>query len=285
MSKKVIVIGAGPAGITSAIYLHRAGIETLVLHNGIGGLEKADKIENYYGFETAISGQDLFENGIKQAENIGIKVIKSQVYAIAYNEQFEITTEDETYKSDAVIMANGISRNKPAIENLSKYEGAGVSYCATCDGFFYKDLNVGVLGNSEYTLHEAQELLPIAKNVTIFTNGKDLEVEDETFTVNNKKIKSLSGKFNLENIEFEDGEKIDIDGLFIAAGVASGTDLAKKIGVLTDDKGGVIVDDERKTNVPGIFAAGDCTRGLLQVSKAVYDGAVAAKSAIAFLRK
>lgn len=284
MNKKAIVIGAGPAGITSAIYLFRAGIETIVLHNGIGSLEKAEKIENYYGFPEPVSGEKLFENGIKQAENIGIKVIKSQVYSILFNENFEITTNEKTYNADVVILANGISRNKPKIENFSKYEGNGVSYCATCDGFFYKGLDVAVLGNSEYTLHESAELLPIANNVVILTNGES-KISDDRFVINQKKIKTLLGKDSLEEVEFEDGEKIKIDGLFVAMGVASGTDLAKKIGIITDDKGGIKVDENQKTNIPGIFAAGDCTRGLLQVSNAVSEGAIAAKSAIAYLRK
>lgn len=284
MSKKAVVIGAGPAGITSAIYLFRAGVETTVLHNGIGSLEKAEKIENYYGFPEPVSGEQLFENGIKQAEKIGIKVLKSQVYSILFNDNFEITTNEKTYNADVVILANGISRNKPQIENFSKYEGNGVSYCATCDGFFYKGLDVAVLGNSEYTLHEAAELLPIANNVMIFTNGES-KISDDRFVINQKKIKTLLGQDSLEEVEFEAGEKIKIDGLFVAMGVASGTDLAKKIGIITDDKGGIQVDENQKTNIPGIFAAGDCTRGLLQVSKAVSEGAVAAKSAIAYLRK
>ena len=185
-----------------------------------------------------------------------------------------VKTSQADHPADAVIIAMGSQRKAPDVEGIKEYEGKGVSYCAVCDGFFYRGKTVAVLGSGEYADSEARELEPLAAEV--------IRLEDISA------IKRFSGNNDqdadrLRRVEFKDGTSKEIDGLFIAYGTAGPGDLAKKIGIMTEGSR-IIVDEKMATNVPGIFAAGDCTGGMLQVSKAVADGAKAAASAIAHLR-
>lgn len=282
--KNIIIIGAGPAGISAALYTTRAGFDTTVIAIPGGGLYKAEKIENYYGFKEPISGKDLYESGIEGAKRLGVKFIRGEVVGMGFSDKFTVKTTDNEFSADAVIIATGSKRNKPDIENLEKFEGKGVSYCAVCDAFFHKGKNVAVLGNAQYALCEANELINIANSVTLLTNGEEPKISDERLTVNKKKIKVLSGCNLLEKVIFEDGSELEVSGLFVALGTAGSADLARKMGILTEGNN-IITDENGATNIPGIFSAGDCTGGLLQISKAVYDGANAGIAAINFLRK
>ena len=154
-----IVIGAGPAGITASVYLKRAGIDVLVFYQPNSELEKAHKIENYYGFENGISGKELLDRGMKQAQNLNIPMIKKEVIGIKYSDDgFEVITAnqeyEEKYEAKFLILATGASRSKPKIKGIEDYEGKGVSYCAICDGAFYRGKDVAVLGNGEYAVGE-----------------------------------------------------------------------------------------------------------------------------------
>ena len=226
------------------------------MYNGESSLEKAEKIDNYYGFENGISGSDLYNTGIKQAENIGVKVKKEEVLHIEQSSNgFEVTTTENKYESKALIIATGNKKIRPNIKGIQEFEGKGVSYCAICDGFFYKNKNVVVIGN-----------------------GKS-----NNFNTNTNKIKEIKGGLRVQEIVFEDNSTLEVDGVFVALGEAGGADFAKKIGVLTNNDS-IVVDDKMKTNVKGLFACGNANGGLLQVSKAVYEGAVAALSAINYLK-
>lgn len=281
---KVIIIGNGPAGISAALYSKRAGLETTVIANGTGALAKAHLIENYYGLKEPISGIDLHENGIAQAKALGVKIIDAQVLAIGFNENFTVTVANDILNADAVIIATGSQRNTPNIPGVKEFEGMGVSYCAVCDGFFHRGKDVAVLGSGEYALHEAKELLPIAGSVTILTDGEELSIKvpDEINIINNK-IKSLEGNQLLSKVNFENNNSIEVTGFFVAKGVAGSTDFARKLGAMVEGNK-IIVNDEMATNIPGLYAAGDCTGGMLQIAKAVYQGAQAATSAIKFIR-
>ena len=174
-----------------------------------------------------------------------------------------------------IILATGVSRNKSNIEGIKEFEGKGISYCAICDAAFYRGKNVAVLGNGPYAIQEINELLPIAESVTMLTNGNEvLDNISKNIIVNKKKIKRFVGNKKIEEIQFEDGTTQRIDGVFIAEGVASSVDFAKKIGARVE-KNYIIVNDKMETNVPNIYACGDCTGGILQISKAVYQGTVA----------
>ena len=280
--KNIIIIGAGPAGVSASLYTVRAGFETTVIAKKGGGLYKAEKIENYYGFRDAISGRELYENGIEGAKRLGVKFVESEVVGMGFSDKFTVKTEENEYSADAVIIATGSKRTKPNI-NVDEFEGKGVSYCAVCDAFFYRGKDVAVLGYSNYALHEASELWNVANSVTLLTNGEDTEIENEHLKINKKKIKELQGNGVLEKVVFQDGSDLKICGLFIALGTAGSTDLARKMGIETNGNN-IVTIENGATNIPGIFAAGDCTGGLLQISKAVYDGAKAGISAVNFLR-
>jgi thioredoxin reductase (NADPH) len=281
----VIILGNGPAGISAAAYTTRAGLKTLVVGRDGGSLLKAEKIENYYGFATPISGEQLVREGLDQAARLGAEIVSDEVVGITYDGQFVVQGKSAQYKSTAVILATGSSRSTPKIEGLRKLEGHGVSYCAVCDAFFYKNKSVAVLGNGDYALHEAMELLPVVGSVTLLTNGKELTTEiPKEIKIIKKRISSFEGESSLSSIAFEDGSVLEFSGVFIAVGVAGSSDLAKKLGAETKGTS-IVVDDNMQSNIPGLYAAGDCTGGMLQVAKAVYDGAKAASSVIKQLRQ
>ena len=281
----VIVIGCGPAGISAALYVVRAGLKCLVIGKDGGALEKAEKIENYYGLETPISGKDLIEIGLKQAKTIGAKVISDEVVGINWDGNYQVETISGSFSGKSVILAVGSTRNKAKIEGITEFEGQGVSYCAVCDAFFFRNKTVAVLGNGEYANHELKELLPSAAKAYLLTDGKNAEfVPDEKVEIRTEKVKKLLGNGKLEGIEFKNGEFLTVDGLFIALGTAGAADLARKVGAETEN-GRIVVDEKMKTGLPGLFAAGDCVGGVLQISVAVGEGAKAALSAIEFARK
>ena len=154
----VIIIGKGPAGISAALYTARANLKTLVVGKNNSALAKAEKIENYYGFANAISGAFLLKEGELQAMRIGTEILEDEVISIDKKEVFEVEALSGRYRSRSVLLATGQTWKKLRVENIEKFEGRGVSYCSTCDGFFYKNLRVGVLGYKDYAVHEALEL-------------------------------------------------------------------------------------------------------------------------------
>ena len=256
-----------PHGISAAIYAKRRKLSVLVISKGNGALAKTDKIENYYGFARAISGQELYENGLAQAKNLGIELLE---------EKFEVETVNSHYQAKSVILATGTNRMVPPIKGIKEFEGKGVSYCAVCDAFFYKNKEVAVLGNGNYAIHEMEQLKPVAKEVTILTNGEPI-VENRNIgniKVENKKIREFRGDSKIQEVEFEDNTIKPVQGVFVALGTASSSDLARKIGARIENNR-IVVNENMETTVPGLFACGDCTGGLLQISKAVYEGAVA----------
>lgn len=278
-----IIIGAGPAGISASLYIKRAGLNPLVLYSDKSEVEKAHKIDNYYGFPEGVEGQDLFKRGIEQARNLGIEVKQEETVDIKYDGSFKVTTTKKSYEGKAVIIATGNTRKKVNIENFEKYEGKGISYCAICDGFFYRNKKVAVLGSGDYALSEASDLENLVSELTILTNGEELK-SNSKYKINDKKIKSIDGDEKIKSIIFEDDSKLDVDGLFVALGVAGGLDFAEKLGILTE-KNNIIVNENMETNIEGIYAAGNITGGLLQVSKAVSDGAKAGLAVISYLKK
>lgn len=281
---KAIIIGSGPAGISAALYTARGNVDTTIISSGYGALEKAHKIENYYGLKEPISGKELHDIGISQAKALGCTIVEGEVLGLGYDGQITVSLKDDLLKADAVIISTGSSRKSPSIKGLADFEGRGVSYCATCDGFFYRDKSVVVIGNGEYALHEAMALTPLAEKVYILTNGQPAKAQfPENIIVIDKQIDEISGDAAVESISFKDGTALSANGIFVAMGSAGSVDLARKLGALIEGNK-IIVDENMQTNIPGLFACGDCTGGLLQVSKAVADGAIAGTSTVKFLR-
>lgn len=282
----VIIIGAGPAGISASLYTRRANIKTLIIYSDdLSALEKTSKIDNYYGFSKGIGGKELYQEGIEQAKNLGVEIKKEEVTKIEMIEKgFLVVTEKDNYQSKAIILATGNKKNKPKIKGIEKFEGKGISYCAVCDGFFYRNRSIGVIGSGNYAITETNELINIASNITILTNGEQApEFRADNVTIDTKKIEEIHGNQKVEEIEFSDHSKLKVDGIFVAQGVAGSTEFAKKLGAMTkQDK--IVVNENMETNIPGLYACGDCTGGLLQISKAVYEGATAGMQAIQYIR-
>ena len=285
-----IIIGSGPAGVTASLYMIRAGLKVLIISKNQSALDKAEHIENYYGFENGISGKELNDIGIKQAQNLGVKFLEKEVTSIKYAEEgYQVIVAnqgiDEKYLAKTIVLATGTNRNRPRIKGLKEFEGKGISYCAICDGAFFRNKNVGVLGNGDYAVSEIEELLPIVKSVTMYTNGLEpIEYRSENVNINTKKIREFRGVNIIEEIEFEDDSIEEINGIFVAQGVATSTDFAKKLGAMIENNY-IVVNDKMETTVPNIYACGDCTGGLLQISKAVYEGTVAGLEIIRKLKK
>lgn len=278
----IVIIGAGPAGISASLYAKRSNLNVLELYDGESNLEKTHLIDNYYGFSNGISGQDLYQNGIKQAQNIGVNIKKAEVVGIEnLGKSFLIKTDLESIETKAIILATGNRKITPSIPGIQDFTGKGVSYCAICDAFFYRKKNIAVIGNGKFALNEATELAHVANEVTILTNGLEAPVCE--WNVNTKKIKAVLGDTKVNGIEFEDGEILPIDGIFIALGEAGASDFAKTLGILQNGEN-IQVNEKMETNVTGIYACGNITGGLLQICKAVYEGAQAGLAAASYVR-
>ncbi|GFK94479.1 Thioredoxin reductase [Fundidesulfovibrio magnetotacticus] len=287
-----LIIGAGPAGLSAAIYTARAGMRTLVLGSDPKIAGDYD-IDNYFGFEDTISGRDLMARGRLQAQRFGAEIRQEKVLGVHHgdNGRFHVKTDQGEYDACAVILATGAARNRPKIKGLADYEGKGVSYCVSCDGFFHRGKPVMVAGEGLFAANQALELLAYTPDVRICTLGKPSAIPPEYgerlaragIEVIEAAVESLEGDPGLTAVRLADGRRIEISGLFIAMGEASSTDFAYTLGVA---RSGIFLETDRdmKTNIEGVFAAGDCTGGFLQIAVAVGEGALAGRSAIAWLK-
>ena len=281
----LIIIGGGPAGVSAALYTTRANLKTLIIENGANALSRAHLINNYYG--VTATGSELYAKGLTQAKELGTEIIHDEVVAAEYSGAgFSVTGSKtaEPQESRALLLATGVKNATLNLPGLEALTGRGISYCAVCDGFFFRKKSVAVIGNGQYALHEAEYLKHLAGSLVILTNGDDgTLLKSAGFAVDERKLSSISGENKLCGVIFDDGAALELDGLFIALGTADSTDLARKIGAQLDGRF-IKTDGSGATNVPGLFAAGDCTGGTLQVAKAVYDGMNAASGIIRYLR-
>jgi len=281
--KKVIIIGYGPAGISAAIYLKRAGLDPLVIGKDFGALEGySDLIENYYGFSEPIEGKKLIQQGIEQARRLKIEVLQDSVISLKPSETgFMVVTTKHKYHAHTVLLSTGKTRTTLNIPGFVKYRGKGISLCATCDGYFYRKKKLAIIGCGAYMLHELEYLSRLTSDITVFTHGNELSV-DVGVAVNSERIISFKGIDKVTHIETSEG-LYPIDGIFIALGVPSSIDFASQLGVIVE-KNSLVVDENYQTNVEGLFAAGDIIGGKLQIAKAVYDGMQAADAIYQFLK-
>lgn len=281
----VIIVGHGPAAVSAALYLRRAQKSVILLGRDVGALQKAEKIENYFGLSRPMSGKELAETGISQAQALGAQIVTAEVVDIEYDGSFTLVTTDGEYRSKAVILATGAARRAPDIAGLKQFEGKGVSYCAVCDGFFYRGKTVGVIGSGEYALHELSHLLNLCEKAYLLTNGEPapsfLPEKAEAVT---EPIAEILGENTVTAVKLKNGTVLPLSGVFSAQGTAAAADFARKLGIEVSN-GAITVDSEMKTAVDGVFAAGDCTGGFMQVAVAVAKGAAAAMSALNFLKR
>ncbi len=225
-------------------YIHgRANLKTLILHYEQSALEKTSRIENYYGFENGIDGKELYETGIRQAKNIGIEVKNQEVTSIQMiTNGFVVKTQENQYEAKSIILATGNKKNKPQVKNLEEFEGRGISYCAVCDGFFYRNKGIAVIGSGNYAISEVNELINLVGKITILTNGKKLpelridtnnKGKDIGIEINTKEIEAVEGDKRIEKVKFKDGTTLKTEGIFVANGVAGSIEFAKKLGIVT----------------------------------------------------
>jgi len=282
----MLIIGHGPAAVSAALYALRGGLEVILVGKDSGALSKAHLIGNYYGLTQPMTGPELFEAGLRQARELGATVVNDEVTDLLFDgKEFVATGLAGTYRGRVCVMATGSARKKQPLPGMAEMEGHGVSYCAVCDAFFYRGKNVCVLGSGEYALHECNELVNVVGSVTLLTNGAELSAQfPENVPVEKRKLKGLLGEGQFSGIVFDDGTEMKFDGLFVALGSASALDLARKAGAAFEN-GNVVLDKSFMTTVPGLFAAGDCTGGTLQVAVAVGEGAIAGLAAIKYLRE
>jgi len=280
-----IIIGKGPAGISASLYTSRANLKTLIIGKD-SQLAKSHVIENYYGFENGLTGRELLIRGEKQTLRFGTVIIEDEVIALEYDFEgymYIVKTKSNIYKGRAVLLATGLPKKRIPIKNIEKFEGKGVHYCTTCDGYFYRGKKVAVLGFNEYALNELEEMKQFTDDITLLSNGNELTVDFGDIIVNKNRIASLEGDEYLERIVYQDGTVERFDGIFAAYGTASSTDFARKLGVLI--KGDIIQTDENQgTNLEGLFAAGDCASSVKQVAVAVGQGAVAGLNMVKYIR-
>ncbi len=289
----ILIIGQGPAGLSAAIYTARAGMRTLIV--GCAPKVAGDyEIDNYFGFTETITGKELIERGRAQAAKFGVEMRCDRVLAVHQNgeQKFVAKTEEGDIEATALILATGVSRVRPGIANLGDYEGKGVSYCVSCDGYFMRGKPVMVVGEANFAANQALELLQYTPSVQVCTQGKAPEMSEEFLwrlresgiPVLQKKIASLAGNGGLEQVVMDSGEQIEAQGLFIAMGQASSNDFAYSLGLLRNGQF-IDTDREQRTNIPGVFAAGDCVGRFLQISVAVGEGALAGRAAISHVKE
>ena len=283
-----LVIGHGPAGCSAALYLCRAGLRAAVVGKDGGALERAERIENFYGLERPLSGPELIGTGRRQCAALGADLREDEALALEWLEAGGYRIElagGGVISARAVLLATGRGKRAPNIEGVKAFEGRGVSYCAVCDAFLYRGRSVAVLGGGAYARHEMEQLLPLAGRVTLLTNGMEPEFDPPPeVEVRTARLLRLEGEGKLAGAQPEDGAFVPLDGLFVALGSASAGDLAMKLGLRLDN-GAILVNGKQEAGLPGLYAAGDCTGAFAQVAFAVAEGARAGMEMVQFLRR
>ncbi len=295
----IVIIGCGPSGMTAAIYALRAGKKVLILEKeGVGGqIASSPLIENYPGYKS-ISGPELANNLYEQVEYLGGEIELEEVLKIKDGDIKEIITEDNTYKAKAIIIATGAKYRLLGLENEIDLIGNGIHFCVSCDGAFYKDKVVAVIGGGNSAVINASALADLCKKVYIIQNVSKLTCENmlasklkdknniEIYC--NATIKKINGTEELESIIIEtEGkeEELKLDGMFLAIGLIPASDMFKGLLELDDSKY-IVSNDSCETNISGIFVAGDCrNKKIRQLTTAVNDGTIAAINAIKYIDK
>lgn len=285
----IIIVGAGPAGLTAALYAGRANKKILVLEaKAYGGqIVSAHEVSNYPGIQS-ISGIDYATNLYNQVIDLGVEVKFETVLSITDDK--EVTTNKEKYQAKAIILATGAENRKLRIENEEELVGKGVSYCATCDGNFYKGKDVAVVGGGNSALEDALYLSDIVSKVYLIHRRdefrgeakliSDIKKKENIELILNSNVTKINGTDKVESITVNNEKEIKVDGLFIAVGQEPKNIIFKDV-IDVDDKGYIIATDDVHTNKKGIYVAGDAREKLLrQLTTAVSDGSIAATVAI-----
>lgn len=290
----IIIIGAGPAGLTAGIYALRANLKVLIIEKeSIGGqISSSPLVENYPGYKS-ISGLELSNSMYEQYNALGGELEVDEVTKIKKDDDFTVTTEYDEYRAKSIIIATGAKHRHLNIDREEDFIGKGVSYCATCDGAFFKDKIVAVIGGASTAVTSAIYLSNIAKKVYLIYRKSKLKCEDILKTrldelenveiIYNSEVTKLIGKDVIEGIVLNDSDTIEVDGVFVSIGMEPNTKFVEKLIPITEDN--YIDSLDTKTNIEGIFVAGDVRKkDLRQLTTAVSDGSLAATYAIDYIR-
>ncbi|MCE1246093.1 MAG: thioredoxin-disulfide reductase [Firmicutes bacterium] len=299
----VMIVGGGPAGLTAGIYSSRAMLKTVLLEKALTGGQIASTgyIDNYPGFRR-ISGMELAQNMEEHAKDFGLEIQLCEVQCISKSEDgtFCINTSCGQYRGRTIILTTGVKPRSLGIPGEKELRGKGVSYCAICDGFFYKDKHVAVIGGGDSALEEGEYLTKFASKVTVIHRRDEFRavkiLQERAFEnpkmefVLDTVVEEIIGDdfatgMKLKNIKTGESTVMNVDGIFVYIGTLPNTFICQ-LHPATDDMGYITTDDKMNTSIPGIYAAGDVRSKLLrQISTAVGDGATAAVSAERFIEE
>ena len=286
--RKCIIIGAGPAGMNAALYLKRAGIDVVLIEKEVPGGEmlKTNKIENYLGFES-IDGGELALKMSKHIKDLGIKIMKDKVLKVTKNDKFIVETEKEKLEADYVIVATGRTPRKLGLRGEDVLTGRGISYCAVCDGAFYRGKEVAVIGGGDAALTEALYLSDLCAKVYVVVR-RDLrasevlqsrvKAKENIIVLKNVNVSKLDYDERLSSIILDDGKTLPVSGMFIAIGGTPQLNFLDDLDVMMKN-GYIVTNDKMESSVKGLYAVGDVRyKDYYQIVTAVSDGAVASLS-------
>jgi thioredoxin reductase (NADPH) len=300
----LIVIGAGPAGYSCAIYAKRFNLDVLVIGKTLGGVAgEAYEVENYPGFRK-IKGKELMNQFENHAKDLGAIIIQDEIRDLEKTNENNFlvkTMLGNTYQSKTIVFATGTRRRKLNIPGEDEFYGKGVSYCATCDAMFFKDKIVAVIGGGDSAISSSLMLAKWAKKIYLINNLSEftsapqwfekVKSNDKIEILCDSKVEKIVGKDKVEKIKIiknNKSEELNIDGIFIEIGGIPTTALAKKLKIKTDEKGLIIVDSSQRTNIPYTYGAGDCTNAsnkVFQIVVAASEGTIATDSLFRDLQK
>lgn len=298
----VIVIGSGPGGMTAALYASRSNLSTLLIERGVPGgqLINTAEIENYSGFKS-IKGPELANNMYEGATRFGAEYTFGDVREVIDGKEYkQVVTSNKIFKARAIVIATGAEHKKLGIPGEGQLNGRGVSYCAVCDGAFFRERPLVVIGGGDSAVEEGTYLTQFASEVTIIHRRDELRaqkiLQDRAFSndkVNfiwNTVVEEIQGENNvqslrLRNVETNEISEFSADGVFIYVGLIPNTKAFEGLGI-TDEEGWIVTDKKMETSVPGIFAVGDVRDTVLrQVATAVGDGSIAGDAAFKYIEK
>jgi len=293
----VIIIGGGPAGMTAGLYASRARLRTLLIENGLfgGQMTTTELIENYPGFPQGVSGEELSRLMEEQAKRFGMEAISDEVTGVSLEKDLKrVKTYEGEYFCRALIICTGTEYRKLGVPGEEKFKGRGISYCATCDGAFFRDSRIIVVGGGDSALTEALFLTKFVRELTIIHRRDALRATKiyQERTLNHPKIKflwnsvvqeikgdSVVRSVVVKNVKSGEVKEVETEGAFLFIGLMPRTQFLKEL-VQMDESGYIVTNENCEASIKGIFAAGDCRKKLLrQISTSVGDGATAAFAA------
>jgi thioredoxin reductase (NADPH) len=288
-----IIIGAGPAGLSAAVYAARYKMNAIVIGTNPGGyVSNAHLVDNWLG-EKNIPGPELAQKFVDHVKSFDIEIVQENVQTVVKNKEgFIVSTDKKEFAGKRILIATGSERNKLNVKGEDAFYGKGVSYCATCDAFFFKNKTVAVVGGGDSAATAALCLADVANKVYLIHRRDELRAapswqdklkeNPKIELILNKQVVEISGENTVKKVILQDGKELAVDGIFIEIGSTPASIFIKALGVKMDEEGYIIADENQKTNIEGVFAAGDISTGsskLKQMIVGASEGAIATHNA------